>query len=316
MRSQQSSLHPRNKHTGRYDFDRLITKTPELKPFVVPNSYGDLSIDFANPVAVRVLNKALLKLFYDLDFWDIPEGFLCPPIPGRSDYIHNAADLLADLNQEVVPQGRQVRVLDVGVGASCIYPVIGACEYGWSFVGTDIDSDALASAQKIVNSNSKLTDLIEIKKQTNPNKILQGVVSSNEEFDLVICNPPFHKSLQDAQWGSRRKWKNLGREGDWKPVLNFGGKESELWCPGGELAFIEKMIQESVPFKSKVLWFSTLVSNKDILPALYPMLEHPDVDVYEIATVEMAQGQKTSRFVAWTYMNPSEREAWRCRRWK
>lgn len=81
-------LHPRNLHGQGYDFDALMDTTPELKPFVRPNPYGNLSIDFADPRAVKLLNLALLRLHYGLSYWDIPEGFLCPPIPGRVDYLH------------------------------------------------------------------------------------------------------------------------------------------------------------------------------------------------------------------------------------
>jgi 23S rRNA (adenine1618-N6)-methyltransferase len=40
-----------------------------------------------------------------------------------------------------------VRVLDIGVGANCVYPLIGHAEYGWRFLGVDIDEAALANAQ-------------------------------------------------------------------------------------------------------------------------------------------------------------------------
>jgi len=88
---EKSRLHPRNKHRERYDFKLLIESSPELAQFVKMNIYNDESIDFFNPDAVKALNKALLKYFYDIENWDIPEGYLCPPIPGRADYIHHIA---------------------------------------------------------------------------------------------------------------------------------------------------------------------------------------------------------------------------------
>jgi 23S rRNA (adenine1618-N6)-methyltransferase len=39
-----------------------------------------------------------------------------PPIPGRADYIHQIADLLATCNKKVVPTGADIRILDIGVG--------------------------------------------------------------------------------------------------------------------------------------------------------------------------------------------------------
>ncbi|WP_134601977.1 RlmF-related methyltransferase, partial [Pseudomonas aeruginosa] len=35
----------------------------------------------------------------------------------------------------------------------------------------------------------------------------------------------------------------------------------------------------------------------------------------DIRVVDMAQGQKQSRFVAWTYLDKKQRRAWRKERW-
>lgn len=119
------------------------------------NPYNTLSIDFADPVAVALLNKTLLKYFYGVAEWGIPPEYLCPPVPGRADYLHHLADLLSHCNGGTIPRGASIRALDIGVGANCIYPIIGHCEYGWSFVGADIDPVALASAKRIVRSNKE-----------------------------------------------------------------------------------------------------------------------------------------------------------------
>ena len=98
-------FHPRNKHQSSYDFPALIAALPELKEYVRPNKYGNQSIDFFDPKAVKSLNKALLIHQYGLIDWDIPEGQLCPPVPGRADYLHFAADLLGRANKGKAPQG-------------------------------------------------------------------------------------------------------------------------------------------------------------------------------------------------------------------
>ena len=123
----KGELHPRNRHQGRYDSPALIKASPELGDFVITNPYGKPSIDFANPAAVKVFNRALLAQYYGIRHWDIPDGYLCPPIPGRADYLHNLADLLASDNDGQIPHGEKVRALDIGVGANCIYPLIGRC---------------------------------------------------------------------------------------------------------------------------------------------------------------------------------------------
>lgn len=310
-----NSLHPRNRHQGRYDFAQLIQACPELAGFVALNAYGNESIDFANPGAVKTLNRALLQLHYGICGWDIPPDFLCPPIPGRADYLHYLADLLAASNGGAIPRGAVVRVLDIGVGANCVYPLIGHSEYGWRFVGTDINRGALASAQAILDANSGLNDAIELRWQSSATAIFNGMVQADELFDLTLCNPPFHASQADATAGTQRKWQNLGKgtAGKKAPTLNFGGQGAELWCVGGEEAFICRMIAESARIPSRCFWFSTLVSKSASLPAVYRALKQARVQASQ--TIEMAQGQKKSRLVAWTFLDKNQQQAWR-QRWQ
>lgn len=196
---EKPGLHPRNKHRARYNFKQLITSCPELKPFVKLNEFKDESIDFFNPEAVKILNRALLNHFYQIKYWDLPTGYLCPPIPGRADYIHYIADLLGSQDStqlgESIPKGKKIKCLDIGVGANCVYPIIGTREYGWSFIGTDIDSASLASAGKIFEMNTVLKGHIELRKQENPKDIFRGIIQKNEFIDVTICNPPFGLSL-------------------------------------------------------------------------------------------------------------------------
>ena len=301
--SEKANLHPRNRHRHRYDFAALSFALPALAEFLIANRFDptELTIDFANPAAVKTLNAALLKAFYGVLHWTIPPGYLCPPIPGRADTIHHAADLLASTNRGEIPRGPGVRVLDIGVGANCIYPLIGQHEYGWQFVGSDIDATAITAARAIVDANPGLADVITLRHQPNASKIFTGVVTTNEHFDIVLCNPPFHASAKAAEAGSLRKWKNLGkaRKPDAKPTLNFGGQAAELWCEGGEAGFISRMVAESVIVQKQVTWFSTLVSSEDTLPAIYDALNKAGVK--KVETINLAQGQKKSRVVAWRF---------------
>jgi 23S rRNA (adenine1618-N6)-methyltransferase len=296
--AEKTSLHPRNPHRFQYDFKALIKACPELRPFVEINAYGNESVDFANPKAVKMLNRAILSHFYQIKYWDIPAGYLCPPIPGRADYIHYIADLLS-LNGKV-PTGPEVRGMDIGVGANCVYPILGHQSYGWSFVGTEVDRKALETANLIVNANPELTSFIECRLQGSSTDIFKGIILDNEQFDFTMCNPPFHASLAEASQGTQRKWKNLGRDKSRQAnTLNFGGQQAELWYPGGEAAFILKMIDQSKDFAKQCHWFTSLVSKKSTLPALYQNLKR--VGALDVKTVEMSQGQKVSRMLAWTF---------------
>ncbi|MHB9796958.1 23S rRNA (adenine(1618)-N(6))-methyltransferase RlmF [Pseudomonas sp. MT3] len=304
-------LHPRNRHQGHYDFPALIEGCPELGRFLITNPYGKPSIDFANPEAVRVFNRALLKAQYGIGQWDIPAGFLCPPIPGRADYVHYLADLLAEENAGSIPRGPRVRVLDIGVGANCIYPLIGHRDYGWRFLGSDIEPAALASAHAILNGNPGLNEAIELRQQHDAKHIFHGLLGADERFDATLCNPPFHASSEEASSGSRRKWKNLGKLDPSRklPTLNFGGQSNELWCEGGEIAFLRKLAAESAEVGQQVLWFSSLVSKAGNLDEFRRALKK--AGAVTVRSVDMAQGQKQSRFVAWTFQEPEQRAKWR-----
>jgi len=310
----KSGLHSRNRHRERYDFKLLIGSCPELAPYVSLNKYDDESIDFFNPEAVKMLNKALLKHYYTIDNWDFPQGYLCPPIPGRADYIHHIADLLGSKNKGEIPHGSSVKCLDTGVGANCVYPIIGFKEYGWSFIGSDIDPVSIECADNIIKSNPFLKRKIELRLQPNPKDIFMGIIQKNELFDLTICNPPFHASMAEAREGTLRKLSNLNQKKVNKPTLNFGGQNAELWCEGGEERFISVMIQQSRLFEASCFWFSTLVSRETNLKSIYEALRK--VEALEVKTIPMGQGNKISRIVAWTFLNPEQQGKWMKERWK
>lgn len=301
-------LHSRNKHRKRYNFKLLCDSCPELIPFVKLNDYKDESIDFFNGEAVKMLNTALLKHFYGIKYWSIPQNYLCPPVPGRADYIHNVADLLGKSINGDNLKNNKIKCLDVGVGANCIYPIIGNAEYGWSFVGTDIDSIALDSANKIVELNASLKGNIELRLQQNTKHIFNGVINEKEHFDVTICNPPFHASAADVQSGALRKLKNLKQKNVKKVSLNFGGQNNELWCEGGEERFVSDMIFQSKQFATSCLWFSTLVSKQSNLHGVYKALKI--VGAVDVKTIPMGQGNKISRLVAWTFLRAEQRKKW------
>ncbi len=311
--TEKAKLHPRNRNRERYNFGELIAVSPELANFAASNIYGDDSIDFANPEAVKILNRALLKHFYDIENWDIPPNYLCPPIPGRADYIHHIADLLAKSNGGKIPKGKNITCLDIGVGANCVYPIIGTKEYGWSFIGADVDSVSIASAQKIVTENSRLKGLVEFRLQKNQDNIFNGIIQSDEFIDLTICNPPFHASLAEAHAGTLRKLSNLNKKKIRTATLNFGGQNRELWVDGGEATFIGNIVRESSEFQTSCFWFSTNVSKQSKLDSIYKLLE--SVKAKEVKTIPMGQGNKISRIVAWTFLDENQQKVWRDLRW-
>ena len=307
--TEKTNLHPRNQHRLGYNFEQLIATCPELQQFVGINEHQIKTIDFANPKAVKAHNKALLIAHYDIQNWDIPENYLCPPIPGRVDYIHYIADLLASNNNGIIPEGENVQVLDIGIGANCIYPILGNSVYGWSFVGTEIDEKAIQNCKKIIEANPKLMDVLSLQLQTESRFIFKNIITPEDRFSFTICNPPFHNSQEEATKASIRKINNLENTRTNTPVLNFGGHNAELWCDGGESGFVTQMIFESAKYPMQCLWFTTLVSKKENLSSFYKTLNK--VNVADVKTINMAQGQKTSRILAWTFQTEAQQKAWK-----
>ncbi|KGO87216.1 23S rRNA methyltransferase [Flavobacterium rivuli WB 3.3-2 = DSM 21788] len=311
---EKTTLHPRNKNRDRYDLNALVAAVPELAQYVKPNKYGDDSVDFSNPVAVKLLNKALLNYYYGIKYWEFPDQNLVPPIPGRADYIHYMADLLKESNFGRMPEGNKITCIDIGTGANCIYPIIGVTEYGWNFIATDVSPDSLAAAQNIINTNPQLTGKIECRLQKNPNAFFDGIIAANEKADLTVCNPPFHASAEDAHAGTKRKVQNLSGKRIKNPELNFAGISNELIYEGGEHRFIHKMIADSKRFSKDCYWFSTLVSKQSNLKGIYKALE--DFKATDVKTIEMGTGNKSTRIVAWSFLSKQEQKEWRDARWK
>ena len=74
------------------------------------------------------------------------------------------------------------------------------------------------------------------------------------------------------------------------------------------------MIDESVAIKNQCLWFTSLVSKSTNLPAIYSALKK--AEVISVKTINMSQGNKISRLVAWTFLSEQQHMEWSLKRWK
>lgn len=279
-------LHPENKFNNGYNFNDLIEQNTALKAFVIKNKFDAITIDFSDPKAVKELNKALLFTFDKISVWDFPDENLCPPIPGRLDYIHHLADLLSS--------EENIKILDVGTGATCIYPLLGVAAHDWKFVATDIDLDSLDTAQDIIDDNN-MESKIELRQQFDEQNILKGILVEDDSFSATMCNPPFYRSAEEAQGANRRKTRNLGNNA----VRNFSGNNNELWYVGGEKAFLHNYLYESSLFKERSKWFTSLVSKKENVESLQKSAIK--LGAKEFKVIPMSQGNKVTRIVCWQY---------------
>lgn len=282
----EKNLHPKNKFNKGYNFEELILINPKLEAYVSKNKFDVVTIDFSIPEAVKELNKALLFSYEKISVWNFPDQNLCPPIPGRLDYILYLTDLLSE--------EENVKVLDIGTGATCIYPLLGVAENNWDFVATDIDLDSLDTSQDNIDDNN-FSDKIELRQQFDENNILKGVLKDDDSFSAIMCNPPFYRSAEEAQGANKRKNKNLGNSA----VRNFSGNNNELWYVGGEKAFLHNYLYESSLFKESSKWFTSLVSKKDNIDSLQKSAKK--LGAKEFKTISMNQGNKVTRIACWRY---------------
>lgn len=281
----KKTLHSKNKHNNGYDFQLLQEKYPDLAPFVIER-HGKLTLDFSDPEGVRAFNSALLFTHYGIKDWNFSKDNLCPPIPGRVDYIHYLADL--------VKGETDIKVLDIGTGASCVYALLGVKEYDWSFVGSDIDLDSLDYAQDIIDDND-LGGKIILRHQFKEENILKGLIEDGDKFTITMCNPPFYKSAEEARGANRRKAKNLGNNA----VRNFAGNNNELWYVGGEKAFLHTYLYESSLYPKASIWFTSLVSKKENVESLEKSAKK--LKATEFKVIPMHQGNKVTRIVCWRF---------------
>lgn len=298
MRQSKKSTLQREPKESReqYDFFSLQKVNPELAALVHRKDQGGLSIDFSDPQAVYQLNRALLMSDYGLRYWELPDGTLCPPVPGRADYVHLLAQLLKELK---LPDSTTVRGLDLGVGASCIYPILAVKSYNWTMVGADISTFSLAHSQKIVDANPGLETKIDLRHQKDPRHYFEGIIHPEEYYHFSMCNPPFHSSKAAAEEGTLRKMQNLGSDTSRGAVLNFGGHSNELWCDGGEKRFVRDMIRESVHYANQVRWFTCLISKEENLKPLQKWLRKLQAE--DVRILALSRGNKKSRVLAWRF---------------
>ena len=294
-------MHKTNKPREAYDFPKLATTHPNLEDYMFHNTYGNISIDFSNPKAVKALNTALLKHHYNISFWEYPDAHLCPPIPSRVAYI----DLLKDL-LETSGLAQNVIVLDIGTGATCIYPLLGHAINNWNFVASEIDEKALEIARNIVRMN-ELNDAIELRFQKDKQSILNGILDPSESISATMCNPPFYKSKAEAQESTLRKQKGLRQHLDSK-LRNFSGTANELWYPGGEKAFLHNYLYQSSLLKASCFWYTSLVSKKELVKSMRHSLKK--LGATQVKILELNVGHKISRVLAWTFLSEKERKAW------
>jgi 23S rRNA (adenine1618-N6)-methyltransferase len=275
-------MHPKNIFNEGYDFIALSEEATELKPLLIKNEYDRWTIDFSRKENVRLFNQVLIKKYMGIDYWEFPEANLCPTIPGRADYLYYLKDELG-LGEK--------RILDIGTGATLVYPLLGNALFNWKFVGSEISTKSIENVTKILSRNNIAKSDIEIRQQKVKRNFFKNIVHENEIFDACICNPPFFESERQAQSWNWKKWQN--------DKTKSVGTLSELVVKGGEKQFITTMIKESMQFKDQIKLFTSLVSKQSSIPIIQKACaEH---NIASLKFIEMKTGRKDSRIAVWKF---------------
>ena len=296
---QKNTHHPRNKNSALYDLEQLCQIEPSLTKHLSINKYGNAAVNFSSPLAVKLLNKAILNHYYSIKYWEFPDQNLCPVVPGRADYVHLIADLISADTLPKIRKGSTVTGLDLGTGASGIYPILAVSEYNWNMIASDIDPKSIDSAENIISKNISLQGKVTCKLQSNPAHFFRNIIDPYSKINFTMCNPPFHASHEELMKGVKRKVLHVAGKKTKEPYLNFAGSSNELIYEGGELNFLIKMINESKEFAKNCHWFTSLVSKEKNLPTLYKTLK--SVQATEIKTLPLITGNKTARVLAWRF---------------
>ncbi|KAI0150678.1 hypothetical protein GGR57DRAFT_180274 [Xylariaceae sp. FL1272] len=290
------SMHPEKYFKDLYstepDFYQLGVAHPEFGAVLKNGS----QLDFADPNSVMQLTKTLLKADFNLQL-NLPSDRLCPPVPNRHNYILWLKDLLDSSSSsytECFDPERRVVGLDIGTGASLIYPLLGCAQRSsWHFVATDIDATSLEYAR----INARLNEL-EHRIRIVPRQASEPLIPLDElglsNIDFVMVNPPFYSSENELASLAAQKSK--------PPNTACTGAPNEMVCDGGEVGFIQRILQESLLTRRRVQWYTAMVGKQSSLEVLVDRLKEHKIHNYAITT--FIQGTKTRRWaIAWSFVN-------------
>ncbi|KFB50082.1 AGAP011889-PA-like protein [Anopheles sinensis] len=247
-------MHPRNRYRERPNFQDLVKQFPELNQVAIVDVSGKVKLNYKDAQALQLLSKYLLLRDFGLNL-ELPPGKLVPTLPLRLNYIH----WLEDIGDIAGWQGKDsVKGIDIGCGASCIYPLLAVVQtnHRWHMVAIEKAEDSLQIAKANVLRNS-LEQYIDVRPQVAGGQTILLEVLNNhpdERFDFCMCNPPFYDSATGV--------KHQNRTGKRREPSNAStGSVEELCTDGGEVSFISQIIEESLQLKDRVSVYTTMIAS-------------------------------------------------------
>lgn len=273
------------------------------------------SLKLFDPKSRLFFARLMLKKYFDVQKYPLPLGYLIPNVSGRfyslillkkliekkeAEQLQSGNSIISKTQVEALffereekrvhKNGQKRRIIDLGVGANCIFPLLAAKAFDWKVLGFEKNEKSYKIAQEIITSNNLEKEITLECNATYERLIFDFFTKfrSGEEdhvHDALICNPPFYFNFKD--------FKKRKRKG-------FTGKPHEVICEGGEVRFAKSLITESEMLRKKIRWFSLYLSEKSSMFALKRKLDSLD-SVSRVFHRIIPLGKKKRFFLAWTF---------------
>ncbi|KAK8206984.1 hypothetical protein IWZ01DRAFT_351626 [Phyllosticta capitalensis] len=263
--------------------------------------------------------KPILKKDYDIEL-DMPEDRLFPT-PSRALYVRWIASLLnstdpswyenfdPESSTQPCPRREEIAGLDIGTGASAIYPLLALRLHPqWFMYATEIDATSLRYAHDNLVAN-KLDDRCRLLQRTPTQPFMPDADKlGRQHLDFVMTNPPFFASVQEWQ-------ASLSGTGKEKPPDSVctgartemvyegeGQGEGESGGGGGDYDFALRLYRESAQAEHvKAQWYSVMFGKKQSAQRFVAHLQ--TAQCLNFATFLLGAANRTRRWVvAWSWL--------------
>jgi 23S rRNA (adenine1618-N6)-methyltransferase len=156
----------------------------------------------------------------------------------------------------------------------------------------DIDDHSLQYAERNIEANG-LEDRITLHRSTAEGPLFPLDALHLHGLDFVMCNPPFYESTEELVTCATGKSR--------PPYTACTGSVTEMVTPGGEVAFVSRMIKESQVLQGRVSWYSSMLGKLSSVIAILEKLKGEGITNFAVA--EFIQGTRTRRWaVAWSFL--------------
>ena len=271
------------------DFLTLIKEFPELKKYILKQNEDneeEFQFDWSNNELSLLMDKSILNYYFDIKYYDIPKGFLIPPIPSRINYINLINSIITKLINDI--DIKNIIGIDIGTGANIIYPILGYSIYKWKFICTEINKEAYNNAKLILQKNN-LENNINIIKQNNKDNIFISILNRENKYIFSMCNPPYYNYENEIKLEDKK------RDNEY----NF----DEIYYKNGEYGFFQRYFEESICYKNNVFLYTILIGKKINAENIYDKLSSYN-DIIKIYNMQkILTGNNVRYIIYWSFFN-------------